>query len=161
MQDHDPPPKKGMSNVPSSSHPPLRVLLVDDDPVFRELLAFVLRADLGAEIVGQAGDGAKGIELARELQPDVVVMDLRMPALDGFEATTRIVQAVQGTRVVVVSSSTEPEDVEGALAAGAVAYVPKERAVAELSEEVGRIDIRPPARRLAWAWQLQILKPSL
>lgn len=140
---------------------PLRVLLVDDDPVFRELLAFVLRTDLRAEIVGQAGDGAKGIELARELEPDVVVMDLRMPAMDGFEATKGIVQTVPETRVVVVSSSTERGDVERALTAGAVAYIPKERAVAELSEEVGRVDIRPRTRRLAWAWQLQILKPSL
>lgn len=123
----------------STPQQPLRVLLVDDDPVFRELLAFVLRTDLGAEIVGQAGDGAKGIELAREHQPDVVVMDLRMPSLDGFEATKRIVTAREETRVVVVSSSTEAEDVQRALEAGAAGYIPKERAVAELSDQVSRL----------------------
>jgi DNA-binding NarL/FixJ family response regulator len=128
-----------MPNVPSPAHQPFRVLLVDDDPVFRELLAFVLRSDLGAEIVGQAGDGARGNELARELQPDVVVMDLRMPTMDGFEATRRIAETVPDTRVVVVSSSTEPDDVTRAMTAGAAAYVPKDRAVAELSDEVSRL----------------------
>ena len=123
----------------STPQQPPRVLLVDDDPVFRELLAFVLRTDIGAEIVGQAGDGVKGIELARELQPDVVVMDLRMPTMDGFEATKRIVTERRQTRVVVVSSSTESEDVRRALEAGAAGYIPKERAVAGLSDEVSRL----------------------
>jgi DNA-binding NarL/FixJ family response regulator len=128
-----------MPAVFSTPQQPLRLLLVDDDPVFRELLAFVLRTDLGAEIAGQARDGAKGVELARELQPDVVVMDLRMPSLDGFEATKRIVSERVDTRVVVVSSSTDPDDVKRALEAGAAGYVPKERAVAELSAEVSRL----------------------
>ena len=69
---------------PASPQMALRVLLVDDDPVFRELLAFVLRADVGAEIVGSAADGAKGVQLADDLRPDVVVMDLLMPRMDGF-----------------------------------------------------------------------------
>jgi two-component system, NarL family, response regulator LiaR len=139
MQVRSPPPVKGMPEVFSTPQQPLRLLLVDDDPVFRELLAFVLRTDIGAEIVGQAGDGVKGIELARELQPDVVVMDLRMPSMDGFEATKRIVTELGDTRVMVVSSSTEPEDVQRALEAGASGYVPKERAVAQLSDEVSRL----------------------
>jgi DNA-binding NarL/FixJ family response regulator len=125
----------------SSSRPqrPLRVLLVDDDAIFRELLAFVLRADVGADIVGQAADGARGVELAEELRPDVVVMDLRMPGMDGFEATERITATVGGARVVVVSSSTALADVERAGRAGAAGYVPKDRAVAELAHEVGRL----------------------
>jgi DNA-binding NarL/FixJ family response regulator len=129
----------------TSPHRPLRVLLVDDDPVFRELLAFVLRADVGAEIVGHASDGALGVELARELHPDVVVMDLRMPAMDGFEATRQIAATVPDARVVVVSSSTEPEDIERAGKAGAAGYVPKDRAVAELSDAVGQL--RPAKRK--------------
>jgi DNA-binding NarL/FixJ family response regulator len=123
---------------------PLRLLLVDDDPVFRELLAFVLRSDLNAEIVGMAGDGAKGVELAAELHPDVVVMDLRMPGMDGFEATRSIVEEMDGPSVVVVSSSTDSVDVERARAAGAAGYVPKELAVAELSAEIERLG--PEAR---------------
>jgi DNA-binding NarL/FixJ family response regulator len=130
---------KGMPALLTTPQQPLRVLLVDDDPVFRELLAFVLRADVGAEIVGQAADGAKGIELARELRPDVVVMDLRMPGTDGFAATESILRAGDETRVVVVSSSTEREDVDRALKAGAAAYVPKDRAVAELAGELDRL----------------------
>lgn len=122
----------------------IRVLLVDDDPVFRELLAFVLRTDAGAEIVGQASDGAKGIELARELRPDVVVMDLRMPGTDGFAATESIVREHEDARVVVVSSSTEPEDIARAMSAGAASYVPKEQAIAELAGEVERL--RPASR---------------
>ena len=114
-------------------------MLVDDDPVFRELLAFVLRSDCAAEIVGQASDGATGVALASERQPDVVVMDLRMPRMDGFEATRRIAATVPDARVLVVSSSTEREDIERACRAGAAGYVPKDRAVAELPDEVGRL----------------------
>jgi DNA-binding NarL/FixJ family response regulator len=125
---------------------PLRVLLVDDDPVFRELLAFVLRADVGAEIVGSAADGAKGVQLADELRPDLVVMDLLMPRMDGFEATKRIAATVPDARVLVVSSSTDPKDVERAGKAGAAGYLPKDRAFAELPGEVGRL--RPAKRRL-------------
>jgi DNA-binding NarL/FixJ family response regulator len=118
---------------------PLRILIVDDDPVFRELIAFVLRADVGAEIVGQAFDGAEGVELAQELHPDVVVMDLRMPGMDGFEATRQIAATVLDTRVIVVSSSKERDDIERAGRAGAAGYVPKDRAVAELSDAVGQL----------------------
>ena len=129
---------------------PLRVLLVDDDPVFRELLAFVLRADVGAEIVAQAADGARGVELAEKLRPDVVLMDLRMPGMDGFEATERISATVPGARVVVVSSSTAVADVERAGRAGAAGYVPKDRAVAELPDAVGRLrPAKPPSTQLS------------
>jgi DNA-binding NarL/FixJ family response regulator len=124
---------------PGSPQMPLRVLLVDDDPVFRELLAFVLRADVGAEIVGSAADGAKGVQLADELRPDIVVMDLLMPRMNGFEATKRIAATVPDARVLVVSSSTDPKDVERAGKAGAAGYLPKDRAVAELPGEVGRL----------------------
>ena len=130
---------------PASPQMPLRVLLVDDDPVFRELLAFVLRADVGAEIVGSAADGAKGVQLADDLRPDVVVTDLLMPRMDGFEATKRIAATVPDARVLVVSSSTDPKDVERAGEAGAAGYLPKDRAVAELPGEVRRL--RPAKRR--------------
>ena len=146
------------ASVPSASQQPIRVLLVDDDPVFRELLAFVLRSDLGAEIVGAAGDGAKGVELAEALRPDVVVMDLRMPCMDGFEATRSIVSSVEGASVLVVSSSTDPMDVERAMDAGAVGYVPKELAVAELSAEVERL--RPTERAPSRDSQLSISRAT-
>ena len=128
-----------MSSASPQPELPLRVLIVDDDPVFRELLAFVLRADAGAVIVGQACDGAEGVDLTRELHPDVVVMDLRMPNMDGFEATQQIAATVPDARVLVVSSSKEREDIVRAGEAGAAGYLPKDRAVAELSEEIGRL----------------------
>jgi DNA-binding NarL/FixJ family response regulator len=132
----------------SSPHRPLRVLLVDDDPVFRELMAFVLQTDAGAAIVGQASDGAEGVELARELRPDVVVMDLRMPRMDGFEATRQITASMRDARVLVVSSSTERDDIERATRAGAAAYVPKERAVAEVAGEIARLrPVRSEAKK--------------
>jgi DNA-binding NarL/FixJ family response regulator len=138
---------------------PVRILLVDDDPVFRELLAFVLRSDLGAEIVGMAGDGAKGVELAVKLRPDVVVMDLRMPLIDGFEATRSIVSAVDGACVLVVSSSTDSTDVERATRAGAAGYVPKELAVADLSGEIERL--RPTGRGSNEGTQLRFRRAAL
>jgi CheY-like chemotaxis protein len=131
--------RKGTAVSSPSPDRPLRILIVDDDPVFRELIAFVLRADVGAEIVGQAFDGAEGVELAQELHPDVVVMDLRMPGMDGFEATRQIAATVPDARVIVVSSSKERGDIERAGRAGAAGYVPKDRAVAELSDAVGQL----------------------
>jgi DNA-binding NarL/FixJ family response regulator len=134
----------------SAARRPLRVLIVDDDPLFRELLAFVVRAEPGAELVGEACDGVEGVELAGELRPDVVVMDLRMPRMDGFEATRLIAATVDGAKVLVVSSSSDPEDMARARAAGAAGYVPKDRAVAGLPEELERL--RPATPRPISIW---------
>ena len=141
----------------SAAPPPLRVLLVDDDPVFAELVGCLLRQD-GIEVVGRARDGAEGVELAFELEPDLVVMDIRMPRMDGLEATRRIVGAVAGSRVLVVSSSTDPEDAVRARDAGADGYLPKERAATELSARLEGLRPAPPRRpRLTpsrlWGWK--------
>jgi CheY-like chemotaxis protein len=127
--------------VPPAS-PPLRVLLVDDDPAFAELIKCVLKLD-GIDLLDHALDGAEGVELALSLEPDVVLMDVRMPVMDGFEATRRIVGAISGARVLVVSSSRHLEDVERAREAGAVGYLPKDRVTAELREWLERL--RPPS----------------
>jgi CheY-like chemotaxis protein len=126
----------------SSASPPLRVLLVDDDPAFAELIKTLLKLD-GIELLDHALDGAEGVELALSLEPDVVLMDVRMPVMDGFEATRRIVGAIPGTRVLVVSSSRHLEDVERAREAGAVGYLPKDRVTADLREWLERL--RPPS----------------
>ena len=123
---------------------PIRVLLVDDDDAFAELIAAVLVLDGRAEVVGRAADGAEGIRLARALRPDVVVMDLRMPRMDGFEATRALAEGpVRGPRVLVVSSSPDPDDVARALEAGAASFLPKDRAAAELLGDIEQL--RPAA----------------
>ena len=137
---------------------PLRVLLVDDDAAFAEMVACLLGV-AGIEVAGHARDGLDGVELALELEPDVVVMDVRMPRMDGLEATRRIVGAVPGLPILVVSSSTEPDDIDRALEAGADAYLSKDRVVAELADRLE--SLRPPAPRRRrelpasrlWGWR--------
>jgi DNA-binding NarL/FixJ family response regulator len=134
----------------AGSRRPVRVLLVDDDPLFLELLAFVIRTEPGAEIVGEASDGVDGVELAQELRPDLVLMDLRMPRMDGFEATRRITATLDETRVLVVSTSSDPEDMARAREAGAAGYVMKDRAVAELPAELERLSATRPHPIRIW-----------
>ena len=136
----------------------VRILIVDDDPGFRELLAFVVRVDTGAELVGQACDGDEAVRLAEELEPDLVLMDLLMPKLDGFEATRRIAARVQHAEILVISSTTEPGDVARALEAGAAGFLPKDRAVTKLPELIGQL--RPPRTKMPWAWQMPLLRLS-
>jgi DNA-binding NarL/FixJ family response regulator len=102
-----------------------RVLLVDDAAAIRSALRGVLE-DAGIEVVGEAPDGAQGVALAGSLRPDVVLMDLRMPASDGFQATARIVKDHPEVRVVVLSAYESEESVEAVMAAGAFAFLPKD-----------------------------------
>jgi DNA-binding NarL/FixJ family response regulator len=101
-----------------------RAVVVDDHPVFRQGLA-VLLADLGVEVVGQAADGAEGVRLAVELQPDVVLMDLHMPAGNGVEATRRLATEAPEVGVLVLTMADDDESVFAAIQAGARGYVLK------------------------------------
>jgi DNA-binding NarL/FixJ family response regulator len=103
----------------------LRVLIVDDDPNFAELLAVVLGQDPRVAVVGRAADGAGGVELALRLRPDVVVMDVEMPVLDGLAAARCIRSRLRATRVVLVSGSGDPDLAARAGTAGAAAFVRK------------------------------------
>jgi DNA-binding NarL/FixJ family response regulator len=102
-----------------------RVLVVDDHRLFCEALAAALEADERFAVVGQARDGLEAVEAAARLRPDAVVMDLHMPRLDGAKATRRILAARTSRRVVMVSSSDDPVDVERSLAAGAACFLTK------------------------------------
>ena len=102
-----------------------RVLVVDDAPAIRHALRGVLE-DAGIDVVGEAPDGVEGVALADSLRPDVVLMDLRMPLADGFQATTRIVQDLPEVRVVVLSAYESDDSTEAVLAAGAYAFLPKD-----------------------------------
>jgi DNA-binding NarL/FixJ family response regulator len=114
----------------------VRVLIVDDHTLFAEAVQAVLSLDPRIEVVGTAKDGAEGVELAATLAPDVVLMDISMPVLDGFEATEQIAAAAPGARVLVLSGSNASDDVDRARRAGAVAYATKDRIAAELVQSI-------------------------
>jgi DNA-binding NarL/FixJ family response regulator len=104
----------------------IRVLLADDQRLVRSGFRMILKAEPGVEVVGEAGDGQDAIEQARALAPDVVLMDVRMPKLDGIEATRRIVGEAEAPRVIVLTTFDEDEYVFGALRAGASGFLLKD-----------------------------------
>jgi DNA-binding NarL/FixJ family response regulator len=111
---------------------PTRVLIADDERLFVDALELILAADARIEVVGRALDGREAIALARELNPDVVLIDLSMPGIDGFGAIPAILAEKASRRVVVLSGSADPGDMEKALAAGASRYLMKDRIADEL-----------------------------
>jgi DNA-binding NarL/FixJ family response regulator len=104
----------------------IRVLLADDQRLVRSGFRMILKAEPGVEVVGEAADGREAIEQARALAPDVVLMDVRMPNLDGIEATRRIVGEAEAPRVIVLTTFDEDEYVFGALRAGASGFLLKD-----------------------------------
>ncbi len=115
---------------------PVRVLLVDDQALFREALATLLATDDGIDVVGEAGNGEEALSRASELTPDVVLMDLRMPVLDGIAATRRLRLAHPDVQVIALTTFDDDEDVFAALRAGAVGYLLKDVSSARLIEAV-------------------------
>jgi DNA-binding NarL/FixJ family response regulator len=105
---------------------PIRVLIVDEQPMLRSGLRMVVGGDAGLAVVGEAGDGVEAVDLARRLLPDVVVLDLRLPRLDGLAATRAIVGAGLAVRVLVLTAFDGEEQVLGAVAAGATGYLCKD-----------------------------------
>jgi DNA-binding NarL/FixJ family response regulator len=102
------------------------VLLADDDELTRTGLRLIIESDPGLTVVGEAADGVEAIHLARALRPDVVLMDIRMPGVDGLEATRRIVQETQeGPRILILTTFELDEYVFGALRAGASGFLLK------------------------------------
>jgi len=104
---------------------PVRVLIVDDQEPFRSAARMVVEMSDGFEVVGEAESGEEGVELAAELQPDLVLMDVYLPGIDGMEATRRITSADDPPRVLVMSTHESVEFAQAALAAGAIAFIPK------------------------------------
>ncbi|MCT2594844.1 response regulator transcription factor [Streptomyces sp. N2-109] len=104
----------------------IKVLLVDDHQVVRRGLRTFLEVQDDIEVVGEAADGAQGVELAEELRPDVVLMDVKMPGTDGIEALRRLRELENPARVLIVTSFTEQRTVVPALRAGAAGYVYKD-----------------------------------
>lgn len=121
----------------------IRILVVDDQPLVRAGLSMLLSAEPDFEVVGEASDGREAVTRARALRPDVVLMDLRMPHLDGAAATRELTaeagDADQLTKVLILTTFNDDEAVYGALAAGASGYLLKHAAPQDLSTAVRRV----------------------
>ncbi|MFE2722087.1 response regulator [Kitasatospora sp. NPDC059327] len=110
----------------------VRVLVADDQALVRAGFAGILRLAPGFSVAGEAADGAQAVELARRKRPDVVLMDIRMPGLDGIEATRRITAGASGSKVLILTTFELDEYVRGALRAGASGFLLKDAEPVEL-----------------------------
>ena len=114
----------------------IRVLIADDHTIVREGLRKLLSKKRGIEVVGDAGDGRSAVALAEKLKPEIVIMDVTMPELNGMEATRQILERVSGVKVIALSMHNRREFVQEMMRAGASAYLLKDRAFSELAGAV-------------------------
>ncbi len=119
-------------NVPQK----IRVLIADDHRLFAQALEAILATDDRLEVAGHAGDGAEAVQLTLELDPDVVLMDIAMPVMDGFQATKQIRKQRPKACVLMLTGSNSRIDVDRAREAGAAGYVTKDRIAAELIDAI-------------------------
>lgn len=128
----------------------IRIMLVDDHSVVRQGLRLFLKYDPELEVVGEAADGVEALRLARELKPDVVVMDLLMPVIDGIAATAAIRRELPETEVLALTSVLEDASVVGAVRAGAIGYLLKDTQAEALCQAIkaaaaGQVQLTPKA----------------
>ena len=116
-----------MEAAPRPHMRPVRVLIADDEPLFVETVEALLAGDERVEVVGTAANGQQAVELATALTPDVTLMDISMPILDGIEATRRIRERVPNACVLVLTGSSISADVDRARQAGVAAFLTKDR----------------------------------
>jgi DNA-binding NarL/FixJ family response regulator len=144
---------------------PIRILLVDDQRLMREGLRILLELEPGLEIVGEAGDGQAGLDAYEALQPDVVLMDVRMPGMDGVEATWRLRERWPDARVVILTTFDDDEYVFEGLRAGAMGYLLKDVSGHDLAEAVrtvagGGVLIQPSVARKVVAEFARVAPPA-
>jgi len=118
---------------------PVRVVIVDDDAMVRTGLAMILRGDASIELVGEADDGEAGVELVARLNPDVVLMDIRMPRLDGLEATAQLMKRPAPPKVIMLTTFDADDYVVKALRDGASGFLLKDTPPAEIVEAVHKV----------------------
>lgn len=128
--------REGVAGLAEPRNKAVRVLVVDDQPIFAQALTALLEADPRIEVVGEADSGAYALELADELEPDVVLLDVLMPGWDGLEITRRLRSDHPGLRVVVVSGVSGSEVTRDAFAAGADAFLLKGNLQEEVAEAI-------------------------
>jgi len=116
-----------------------RVLLVDDDPLVRSALSLMLGGQADLEVVGEAADGRTGVSVARELRPDVILMDIRMPVLDGLEATRILHADPQPPRIIVLTTFDADEYVVDAIASGADGFLLKDTPPAQIIDAIRKV----------------------
>jgi NarL family two-component system response regulator LiaR len=126
-------------DLPESSPASVRILIVDDHELVRKGIRALLFEIPGFEVVGEARDGQEAMTCARELQPDVILMDLRMPVMNGIEATQQIRAERPETVVLVLTGNATDKDVVSAIKAGAVGCVVKDSSTAELVRGIRRV----------------------
>ena len=114
----------------------IRVLIADDHRLFTQALEAILDTDQRLEVAGHAADGAEAVQLALSLDPDVILMDIAMPNMDGFQATKQIRKQRPHARILMLTGSNSRSDVDRARAAGAAGYVTKDRIAAELIDAI-------------------------
>jgi DNA-binding NarL/FixJ family response regulator len=116
-----------------------RILIADDHKVYRDVLKEVINLQADMEVVGEATDGLNAIALTRELLPDVVLMDVKMPVMDGAEATSRILAEMPGMKILALSIYATDEFMTNMMSAGALGYILKESDSEELSGAIRRV----------------------
>jgi DNA-binding NarL/FixJ family response regulator len=121
-----------VNNLPQK----IRVLIADDHRMFAEALEAILATDRRLEVAGHAGDGAEAVSLALKVRPDVTLMDIAMPVMDGLQATKQIRKQWPTACVLMLTGSNSRTDVDRAREAGAAGYVTKERIAAELIDAI-------------------------
>lgn len=114
--------------VQGSPTPPVKILIADDHPLIRKIVTSTLNKVPSFQVIGEAHNGMEAIQKAEELKPDVVILNITMPVMDGFEAARRIRQQLPKTAIVILSSDVDQRLINEAKRVGARAYVPKSEA---------------------------------
>jgi DNA-binding NarL/FixJ family response regulator len=122
-----------------SSPDAIRVLVVDDDPLVRSALVLMLGGQADLEVIGEAGEGRHGVALARSLRPDVILMDVRMPVLNGLEATRELHAGSESPKIIILTTFDADEHVFGAIEAGADGFLLKDTPPAEIVAAIRRV----------------------